>query len=165
MIIINCKECKSEIKTFPSRLPRKKYCSKTCRSKNNVSKFKIGHVWVGKLRSRKRKSGGGYLEIYYPDHPHKTVRNSVREHRLVMEKHLGRYLKPEEIVHHINGNKLDNRIENLQLFSSQSEHIKIAHPDAGIKTRFKPNKKHKDTHHTGSQRQWPEIINEMYVSQ
>lgn len=42
----------------------------------------------------------------------------VLEHRFVMERHIGRLLRPEETVHHVNGNKADNRLENLELWSS-----------------------------------------------
>lgn len=70
----------------------------------------------------RRKTADGYIEIYSPDHPNKSVRNTVYEHRLVMEEHLGRYLLPTEVVHHINEIKDDNRIDNLMLFASESEH-------------------------------------------
>lgn len=49
------------------------------------------------------------------------------EHRLVMEHHLGRYLDPNEVVHHLDGNPTNNAIENLRLYSSQSEHIRNGH--------------------------------------
>lgn len=48
----------------------------------------------------------------------------IREHRIVMSKHIGRDLLPEEVVHHLNGNCKDNRIENLQLMTAK-EHNKL----------------------------------------
>lgn len=46
----------------------------------------------------------------------------MREHRLVIEQQLGRWLRPEEVVHHRNGKKDDNCPDNLQLFASNAEH-------------------------------------------
>jgi hypothetical protein len=64
----------------------------------------------------------GYVLIHSPTHPFRKSNNYVYEHRLIMEKHLGRFLNLSEIVHHINDKKDDNRIENLHIIN-RSQHI------------------------------------------
>ena len=74
--------------------------------------------WKGGIN----KSISGYVFIYQPNHPFTTKRGYVRRQRLVAERILKRYLSSEEIIHHINGIKNDDRPENLYLFPSQSKH-------------------------------------------
>ena len=62
-------------------------------------------------------SWNGYKMIYLPIHPHCDGKGYIREHILVMEKYLGRYLTEDEIVHHIDENKLNNDINNLKLMT------------------------------------------------
>ena len=64
----------------------------------------------------------GYVEIRRPDHFGKGLKTGkvwFYEHRYVMEIYLGRRLHAGENVHHVNGDRTDNRLENLELWTSQ----------------------------------------------
>jgi len=88
------------------------------------TKEKISKNQKGKKNSNwkgGRKKSGKYIYLYKPTHPNSDIKNYIIEHRVIMEKFLGRYLKPEEIIHHINEITIDNRIENLYLCKNKSE--------------------------------------------
>ena len=64
----------------------------------------------------------GYVEIMMPDHPNARRNGTVFEHRLMAEKKLGRILTKEETVHHIDGNKCNNDLDNLMVFKTSADH-------------------------------------------
>jgi hypothetical protein len=66
----------------------------------------------------------GYILVRIPEHPYATRHGYVREHRLLMERMLGRYLLPTEVVDHIDGNPANNRPHNLRLFASNADHLR-----------------------------------------
>lgn len=77
------------------------------------------------------KEPSGYIIIHIPSHPNTSSKGYVREHRLVVEKSIGRYLKKNEVVHHINGICDDNRLENLVCMTNV-EHSKLHTPKGSI---------------------------------
>lgn len=66
----------------------------------------------------------GYVLLKVPDHPHANNNGYVREHRLVMEARLGRYLLPSEVVHHKDGDRSNNDDANLDMYRSNGDHLR-----------------------------------------
>jgi DNA-directed RNA polymerase subunit RPC12/RpoP len=122
-IVYTCAVCGKEVYTYRSPKAQEdhtpKYCSIKC----------IGIAQRGEgnpaYNGGRYKLVSGYVVIFKPDHPHSDVKGCILEHRLVMEQMLGRYLTPEEVVHHKNHTVDDNRPKNLRLFANQSEHSKF----------------------------------------
>lgn len=100
-------------------------------AKKKISSFHKGKVVSLETKrkiseSRKMNGSGhkkmrddGYVAVYYPSHPMSRKDGYVMEHRLIMEAHIGRFIERNEVVHHINHIRSDNRLENLQLMSFQ----------------------------------------------
>ena len=112
---IICDNCKKYFKTYPSYLKRvrkNRFCSRKCEADFKKLNNSLEH-WEGGTISK--STGYKYIEF---------EGKQIEEHRLVMMKHLGRKLKSNEHVHHINENKLDNRIENLMLLTA-SQHKRL----------------------------------------
>ena len=140
MITRLCKECDKEIY---HRI--KEGSSGLCRScaftgsrhpmygkiHNRLTKYKMSIAKKGKYLGKdspswkggRRLNDSGYVMIYMPNHPNRDkTTNYIREHRIVVEGYIGRYLLTTEDVHHIDGNKENNVIDNLMVFRSKSSH-------------------------------------------
>jgi hypothetical protein len=107
-----------------------KVCGEVAICKNLCEKH-YGRLWRNgdplKTKHTLKIFRDGYAFIKNWNHPKTGATGYMREHRLIMEKILNRYLLPEEIVHHKNGVKNDNRPDNLELIENQSKHINQYH--------------------------------------
>ena len=118
-----CLICDSPCKIFNKQHAKTaKFCSKNCQitwQKGEGRKFgEKHHSWKG----GRIKTKSGYFLVKAYGHPYANPHEYVFEHRLVAEKKLGRYLRKDEIVHHINGIKIDNRPENLVVMGNIDNH-------------------------------------------
>ena len=115
---VSCGYCNKTITRIQSDISKNKlsYCSKAC--------YGLSRIGKKHPNSKRQYISGGYSWIYCPDHPRATKMGYISEHSLIYEKFLKRYLTSEEVIHHINRNKTDNRFENLSYFANNALHIK-----------------------------------------
>lgn len=119
-----CKKCGEERHVLPSRLKMKTYTG-LCIVCYKASTRGVNHpLWSGGIQ----KTSPGYVLVWLDRDdfffPMAQRSGYVLEHRLVMAKHLNRCLLAWEVIHHINGVKDDNRLENLLILKSDSNHNK-----------------------------------------
>lgn len=132
--LVECPVCKEKHWSVLIQTKKQTYtglCS-TCNSRKNMHVINQTQIGINHPRWKggRRKEYYGYVIILLrPDNPYYSMGDKtfhyVKEHRLVMAKYLGRCLESWEVIHHKNGIKDDNRIENLELLPDQSNHIQI----------------------------------------
>lgn len=162
MITFKCYLCQKEKTVYPSYIKARKkmgikhlFCSRKCFAE--WLKTQEGY-WKGKKmpfikrnkhingemnpnwKGGRRLNKDGYVLILKKEHPNSDTHGYVLEHRLVMEKILKRYLLQEEVVHHVNHKKSDNRPENLILYSNGGEHQKEHYKNGDSKLKHAPKR-------------------------
>lgn len=124
-----CKICRKLITTSKNI-----FCSRECYAKYLATdKDRLLHcsniaTLGGQSRWKEHEysyHANGYIMIKSLEHPYKNKRGYVYAHRLKKEKEIGRNLFPSEVVHHRDGNKLNNNIDNLEIFKTTNEHTRF----------------------------------------
>ncbi len=116
-VLTSCCVCGIEClaSSYKHKAGRLTTCGPSCRGKRKS----IDHTGLTHLNS------GRYVIVHRPDHPMSGKNGKLLEHRLVMSEHLGRLLGRHEVVHHKDGNRSNNSIENLELLQGHKAHAEV----------------------------------------
>lgn len=144
-----CIECKKVFQCFPCRKKDRKFCSEKCYRNSDSYKrnprmkgkkhsldtrFKMSESRKGKNLGMNNPCWKGGIIKHNGYTLFKIKGKYIQEHRIIVENFIGRTLQNEECTHHINGERSDNRIENLMVFKNQSSHKKFHGNPENVKT-------------------------------
>ena len=126
-----CSVCGQPVTRWPSLFYGEVFCSKACKRQRYAVRFagQNNPDWQGGRYIEPEK---GYVMVRCPSDfaPMARQNGYVLEHRLIMAQSLGRCLEPAEVVHHLNGDLQDNRLENLRLYADHRAHYVGNHAQA-----------------------------------
>lgn len=131
-----CKQCNASIYRWPSHLKDTKYgpfCDQICLGKFRTE-FLIGDLGANFQEGCKKDRK--YIRVIANWHRYKDKHGYVSLHRLIAEARTGEYLPPNLVVHHKDGDPLNNHWDNLQI-TTQSEHMKEHLADGTLKIKLK----------------------------
>lgn len=139
-ITLTCEQCGKEFDRLPCQVTRKgqgRFCSRNCMIDNKKNGSIVNCTNCGKKFYRRFGEQGNTINQFcsgdcYSEYRYKNLKDTTykkiltrHEHRIVAENVLGRKLKKEEIVHHVDGNKHNNSVSNLAVLPNQTVHAKI----------------------------------------